>query len=159
MSSTSSPAGQAGRTGWGCEWGRTRWQQTSSPCFSSQGFHFKQSLFPASACIKISGHEGESPLSPLTSLSLILQWTTRVQVSLSGRTIRLCLPCCPSNWYLTFTDISPLTRQDSNPTHSGAVDWTVVHRPLRQKSSDRTCVADLTLKKGRSRAVTRVQPS
>merc|ERR1719510_721655 len=43
-----------------CWAGRKDWQGIS------QGFHFKQSLFPASACIKISGHEVNNKSASLT---------------------------------------------------------------------------------------------
>ena len=75
----------AGRKDWQGMWVRQQRDEINKPCFSSEGFHFKQSLFPASACIKISGHEGERSLVLVWPVWLpVLQWTTRVPVSLSG---------------------------------------------------------------------------
>ena len=101
------------------------------------------------------------PSPPLTSPHLILQWTTRVRVSLSGKTIRLCPPCCPSNWYffLTFTDISFLTRQDSIPITTQEL-WTGQRlTDLSDRNHQTEHVWQIWLWRKRSRAVTRVQPS
>ena len=60
---------QAGRKDWMGMWVSLLALSNLRLCFSSVGYHFKQGMFPASACIKISGHQGESLLLSL-SLSL-----------------------------------------------------------------------------------------